>query len=256
MKRFAIIAFILCLCVGVPLCVPQIRHYVFFSVAIMAGLPLDDASAQVPRTGQCREFSVDDPTYDYVIYYFDGTKQNSPAEIASAGLKAIRRRGVTHKKTMTLVVFCNLTAPSQAADLVYPFGLFLESAAIRNRAVSVAQLAGQPIIVRPMLWDSRINEWVHTTNNATKNGPEVIENAGYVRFTNTLDRGWFMDLNRLKSKEQVYATFGMPRYYVRNAGTYSEIYPVEDSHRGQSGTVRIWYNGDRVTKRGCYLTNN
>ena len=106
-----------------------------------------------------------------------------------------------------------------------------------------------------MNWDNRINEWVYTTNNAVTSGPDVVDNANYTRSTNALDPGWFMHLDDLKSKEQVYGKFGVPKYYVRELGTYSEIYLVEDTDRGQAGTVRIWYNGDRVTKTGCYMEN-
>ncbi len=81
----------------------------------------------------------------------------------------------------------------------------------------------------------------------------MTENPDYVRFTNALERGWFLRLRELTSKAEVYAKFGTPRYYVRELGTYSEVYPVDDA--GQSGTVRIWYDGDRVIKTGGYMTN-
>jgi hypothetical protein len=255
MKRVAVIIFVLCFCVGAALCVPQIRRTVLFNLLILTGQPLDEASAQVPCIGQYKEYSVDDPAYDCLIYYFDGMKGKSLAETASAGVRAIRRGGFKHAKKMTLVIFCDLTAPSKAPDAVYPFGLFLESAVISNRTVAIGQLASRPFIPRPMNWDNRINEWVFTTNNAATGGLEVVENASYTKCTNALDHGWFMNLDDLKNKKQVHGKFGVPKYYVREFGTYSEIYPVEDVDRVQAGTVRIWYNADRVTKTGCYMTN-
>jgi hypothetical protein len=255
MKRTIAAIFILCLCIGVALCVPQIRRAVLFRTTILAESPLDEASAQVPRLGQYKEFTIDDPVYDCLIYYFDGTKGSSPTEVVSGGIKAIRGGGFRHKKKMTLVIFCNLTTTGKSSEAIYPFGLFLESAAIRNHTIPVGNLASQPLVAHPMNWDGRISDWIYTTNNATKNGPDVAENANYVKFTNALERGWFMDLDNLTNKTEVYTKFGVPRYYVRESGTYSEIYPVDDTERGQAGTVRIWYDGDRVTNTGCYMTN-
>lgn len=241
MKCVAVFIFVLCVCAG--------------TAVVLMGQPLSEAAVQVPRIGQYKEYSVDDPTYDYIIYYFDGAKGKSRVETATAGVEAIRRGGFKHAKRMTLIIFCDLTTPSKAHDIVYPFGLFLESAAIRDRTVLTGQLASGPLITHPMNWDKRINEWVYTTNNASSSGPEVAENASYTKCTNALNRGWFMDLDDLKDKQQVYDKFGVPKYYVRELGTYSEIYPVDDIDRGQAGTVRIWYNGDRVTKTGCYMVN-
>lgn len=255
MRRTITILFILFLCGAAALCVPSIRRAVLFRAMVLAGFPLDEAGAQVPHVGQCKGFTLDDPIYDYVIYYFDGAKAATPTEVARAGLRAIRRRGFEHTKKMTLVVFCNLTSASKSTEAVYPFGLYLESEAIRSRTVPIDALSSRPLVKHPMNWDRRINEWVYITNNAAKNGPEVAENTNYVRSTNALDRGWFMALDDLTNRAEVYTKFGTPRYYVRELGTYSEVYPVEDADRGQAGTVRIWYEGDRVTNAGCYMEN-
>jgi hypothetical protein len=53
----------------------------------------------------------------------------------------------------------------------------------------------------------------------------------------------------------VYAKFGKPLYYIREEGTNSEVYPVDDEDRSQAGTVRVWYIEDRVISTGCYMTN-
>jgi hypothetical protein len=256
MKRvLTAVACILCLLIGTALLVPSLRRTILFRAMMAAGIPLDEASAQIPRVGKYKEYTLDDPVFDYLIYHFDGASRNTPAEVANAGLRAIRRGGFKHTKKMTLVIFCNLTAASKSSEAVYPFGLFLESDAIRNRRVPVEDLARQPIVMHPMTWDGRINEWVYATNSLTKSGPDVTENPDYVRFTNALEPGWFMGLDNLTNKAEVYAKFGVPRYYVRELGTYSEIYPVDDAERGQAGTARVWYDADRVTKAGCYMTN-
>lgn len=255
MKRFRTVILIVCLFAGVALCIPRIRHYVLLRAMILVGLPVDDASARVPHIDQFKEYSTDDPVYDYLIYYFDGRKRREPTEVASAGIKAIRKGGFGHAKNMTLVIFCDLKATSNSPEIVYPFGLFLESNALRNPAIPVADLAGLPIIVHPMNWDFRINTWVFTTNNATKNGPDISENADYVRFNAVIDRGLLMGMRDLTKKAEVYAKFGTPRYYVREFGTYSEIYPINDAGDGQAGTLRVWYDAERVTNTGYYITN-
>jgi hypothetical protein len=220
-----------------------------------AGLPMDDASARLSRIGQYEEFTTDDAVYDYLIYNFDGTKKTNQVDVATAGIRTIRRKEFKHTKKMTLVIFCNLTTTSKSSEIVYPFGLFLESDAIRSHKVPIADLVGQPFVLHPMNWDYRINEWVYTTNNATKSGPDVTENTNYVRATNALDPGWFLNVRYLTNKAGVYIKFGVPRYYVRENGAYSEVHPVDDTKANQAGTVRFWYNGNLVTNTGLYMTN-
>jgi hypothetical protein len=226
-----------------------------FREVILAGLPMDEASARLPRIGQYEEFTADDPVFDYLIYNFDGTKKTNRVDVATAGIGTIRRGGINHTKKMTLVIFRNLTSKNISPEIVYPFGLFLETDAIRGHKIPVADLAGQPFVLHPMNWDYRINEWVYTTNNATKNGPDVTENLRCIRSTNTLDGGWFLPSSAPTNRAEVYRRFGVPRYYVREHGTYSEVYPVDDGYRNQAGTARFWFDGDCVTNSGCYMTN-
>src|ERR1039457_3571269 len=167
--------------------------FLFLHGMTLAGLPpMDDASGRIPRIGHYEEGTTDDPVYDYLIYNFDGTKNTNQIDVATAGIGTIRRGGLNHTKKMILVIFCNLTSKNISPEIVYPFGLFLETDAIRNHKIPVANLVGQPFVLHPMNWDHRIDEWVYTTNNATKSGPDVTENLSYVRSTNTLDGGWFL----------------------------------------------------------------
>ena len=236
MKRYVVIGSIFCLLAGVC-CLSQV----------------DQASFE--RSRIFRELTTDDPNYDLVVYNFDGTKKTNQVDVATAGIGTIRRGGINHTKKMTLVIFCNLTAAIKSDETVYPFGLFLETDAIRNHKIPVADLVGQPFVLHPMNWDHRINDWVYTTNNATKNGPDVTENLSYVRSTNTLESGWFLPPSTPTNKAEVYMKFGVPRYYVREHGTYSEVHPVDDKDRNQAGTARFWYDADLVTNMGCYMTN-
>ena len=258
MKRPVVIFSILCLLVGAALFIPQVKRSIVLTCLTVAGrlgVPLDEASAQVSRVGTYKEYTVSDPLYDVLIYYFDGTRGETPSSMVSTGLKAIRKGGFNYSKKMTLLIFCDLTRTDKSPKAVYPYGLFLDSAAIKNRGISLEDLAGSPLIKSPMNWDSGINDWIYTTNNMSNSGPQVSENADYTKSTNALERGWFLDLDHLTNKVEVYAKFGKPQYYVRESGTYSEMYPVDDENRSQAGTVRIWYVGDRVTRTGCYMTN-
>jgi hypothetical protein len=268
MKRYVAIAVSLCLLAGVY-CLTPAKAFVNTAIVIVAGrlgfnvselawrldVPLDEAMAQRPRDGRYKEYTVADSSFDVLIYYFDGDKRDKPTEVASNGLKAIRKGGFAHRKKMTLLIFCNLTATEKTRKAVYPYGLFLESAAIINRGVSISEMARGPLIQSPMNWDYRINEWTYTTNNASKAGPEIRENPAYTPSTNALEAGWFMDLRNLTNKTQVYTKFAAPRYYVREGGAYSEVYPVYDTSRSQAETVRIWYDAEKVTNAGCYMTN-
>jgi hypothetical protein len=228
--------------------------FLFFRGVVLAGLPMDEASARLPRVGHYEEFTDDDPTFDYLTYNFDGAKKANRVDVATAAIKAIRRDGLNHTKKMTLIVFCDLTTTTKSDEAVYPFGLYLETDAIRDHKIPVADLVDQPFVVHPMNLDHRINEWVYTTNNATKSGPEVTENLKYAPSTSKLDGGWFLPPSTPTNKTEVYMKFGVPRYYVREYGTYSEVHPV-DEDRNQAGTARFWYNGDFVTNMGCYMTN-
>jgi hypothetical protein len=253
MKRYVVIAAILCLLAGVC-CLPQVKTAVnraIFIVALRLGVPVDQASFE--RSRIFREFTIDDPNYDVVIYNFDGTKGNTPSEVMNTGLKAIRKEGLHHSKEMTLLIFCDLKAADRTHKAVFPYGLFLESAAIKDSRISTKDLANTTLVKSPMNWDYRINDWIYTTNNTSSSGPEVIGNADYTKSTNALDRGWFLYLDDLTNKAEVYAKFGKPKYYVKERGTYSEVYPVDEGD--QAGTVRIWYEADKVTRTGCYETN-
>ena len=230
--------------------------FVFLCGVILAGLPpMDDASGAIPRIGHYEEYTTDDPVYDYLIYNFDGTKKANQVDVATAAIRTIRRGGLKHTKKMTLVIFCNLTSTNISPPVVYPFGLFLETDAIRGHKVSVADLVDQPFVLHPMNWDYRINDWVYTTNNTTKSGPDVTENLRYTPFTNKLGGSWFLPSEAPTNRAEVLKRFGVPRYYVREHGTYSEVYPVDDTHWNQAGTARFWFDGDRVTNSGCYMTN-
>lgn len=253
MKRYVVIAATLCLFASVC-CVPQVKtafNRAIFFVELHLGVPLDQASFE--RSRIFTEFTIDDPSYDVLIYNFDGTKGNIPSEVMNAGLKAIRKGGLKNSKKMTLLIFCDLKAADRSHKAVFPYGLFLESAAIRDTRISTKDLANTTLVKSPMNWDYRINDWIYTTNNVSSTQPEVSENADYTKSTNALDKGWFLYLDDLTNKAEVYAKFGKPKYYVRERGTYSEVYPVDEGD--QAGTVRIWYEADKVTRTGSYETN-
>lgn len=268
MKRYVIIGASLCLLAGVY-CLTPVKALVNTAIVVVAGrlgfdeyrlawrldVPLDEAMAQRPRVGKCQEFAVEDSNYDVLIYDFDGARGDKPSNVAAAGLKAIRKGGFSHQKKMTLLIFCNLTTSEKSHKTVYPYGLFLESAKLRERGTSITELSRSPMIESPMNWDYRVNEWIYTTNNGSKAGPDITENQAYTPSTNALEGGWFMDVRNLTNKAEAYAKFGVPRYYVREQGGYSEVYPVDDTSRSQTGTVRVWYHGERVIKAGCYMEN-
>ncbi len=218
------------------------------------GVPLDEASAQRPRIGGYKEYSIDDPSYDVLIYSFDGRSRKEPVDVVKAGIKAIRRGGFRHTKKMTLIVFENLTARDKSHKVIFPYGIFLESSDIRNSSIPTKDLAKKPLVVSPMNWDRRINEWIYSTN-ADFEGPKITENPSYTKSAQIAEMGWFMDLDELKTKSEVTGKFGQPKYLVEENGKYSEVYLVDDVNRNQTGTVRIWYEADKVTKTGCYMEN-
>jgi len=234
-----------------------IKPYIAITIilSLLAGIScLAQDQASFERSRIFREFSTDDLNYDVVTYNFDGISQ-TPYEVMNAGLKAIRKEGLKNSKEMTLLIFCDLKTTDRSYKAVYPYGIYFKTAAIKDPQVPIQDLTNTAIVTSPMHWDKRINEWIYLTNNVSKSGPEILENANYTMSTNTLDRGWFMSLDDLTNKAAVYAKFGKPRYFVWEHGTYSEIYPVDDTDRAQVGTVRIWYEADKVTKTGSYMDN-
>lgn len=106
-----------------------------------------------------------------------------------------------------------------------------------------------------MNWNYKINDWVYSTNNFNSSEPKITENPNYVKSSAGLDKGWFLELDELKNRVEVHAKFGDPKYLVEDRGAHSEVYPVKDVNRNQTGIVRIWYDGDKVTKTGCYMEN-
>jgi hypothetical protein len=221
----------------------------------LLGVPLDDATARLPHVGTIQEYSIDDPNYDVLVYHFDGTSGSKPIDLVNISVAAIRRSGFGHNKKMTLIVLCDLTTTSKSHRVVYPYGIYLESAAIKDRSISVSDLTKSPLIASPMNWNYTINDWVYSTNNFNSSEPKISENPNYVKSSAVLDKGWLFELDELKNRVEVHAKFGDPKYLVEDRGAHSEVYPVEDVNRNQTGTVRIWYDGDKVTKAGCYMDN-
>jgi len=219
------------------------------------GVPLDDASARVPHVGTIQEYSVDDPNYDVLVYHFDGTRGGKPVDLVNSAVVAIRRNGFRHNKKMTLIVLCDLTTTNKSHKVVYPYGIYLESAALKDRNISIGDLTRGPLIASPMNWNYKINDWVYSTNNFNSSEPKITENPNYVKSSAVLDKRSLLELDALKNRGDVQAKFGDPKYLVEDRGAHSEIYPVEDADRNQTGTVRIWYDGDKVTKTGCYMEN-
>ena len=221
----------------------------------LLGVPLDDATARVPHVGTIQEYNIDDPNYDVLVCHFDGTKGIKPTDLVNTSLAGIRRSGFKNNKKMTLIVFCDLTTTSKSHSVVYPYGIYLESAAIRDPSIYISDLTKGPLIASPMNWNDRISDWVYSTNNFNGSEPKITENPNYVKSSAALDSGWLFELDQLKDRVEVHAKFGDPKYLVEDRGAHSEVYPVEDVNRNQTGAVRIWYDGDKVTKTGCYMDN-
>jgi hypothetical protein len=256
-RRYFVIIISVCLLAGIY-CLPPVRLMVNWTVVIMAGrlglpierlarcldVPLDDASAQAPRIGRYREFETEDPNYDVLIFNFDGARGDQPSDVTSYALRAIRRGGFKHAKRMTLLVFCNLTTTNKSHGVVYPFGLFLESATMKKHDTSTTELAKGPLIRSPMNWDGRIDEWIYSTNNTGSYRPVVTENPAFTEPAQVAARVFHWDLEDLKTRDQVRARFGEPKYFVEDRGRLSEVFLLNEG--GEIGKVRIWYDGDAV----------
>jgi len=247
-KRYILAAAILSLLIGVC-CIPPVKRAI--AVAIFSSF--DPYQALVPRVGTTEEFTIDDTDFDVLIYYFDGGKGKRPVEVATEGLKTIRENGFRHTKKLFLVIFCNLTSTNKSNKIVYPYGLLLESAAIRNPTDSIKDLTTKTFIETPLDFDYRVGDSFYRTNNLSETWAQISENTNYIRPITGLENGWIMSLRDLTNKTEVYAKFGLPKYYVRERGTYSEVYPVDEGD--QAGGVRVWYDGDKVRKTGCIMTN-
>ncbi|PWU09758.1 MAG: hypothetical protein C5B50_26870 [Verrucomicrobia bacterium] len=244
----------ICLLLGGFLLLPRLLpSQLSFAVARRLGIAVDEATAQLPRLGGYKEFEIEDPGFDSIIYYFDGKQTSTPKDMLQNALKAIRKRGFKSSKKMMLIICCNLSTTDKSYAAVYPYGLFVEANAIRNRHISLTGLVSQPLIKGPMNWDRRVNEWIYKTNNLDNIGLEVVENPAYKGGSTPLAPDFRFGLDLLTNKAHVLESVGIPRYFVREKGTYSEVYAIEDTNRSQVGTVRIWYEGDSVTHWGCYM---